>query len=398
MIVDLEIHSPISDSFRAQSLASRMDYDPGEKTTFRLRAEVPNMEEEWSVGLIVGPSGSGKSQLLQKAYAGWTDASRYEWHGTSFLDDFPESASVESVSRSLSAAGLSSVPAWMLPYHRLSNGQQQRAAMARALLDADYIVFDEFTSLLDRIVARTTCIAVAKAMRRAKKRLVVATCHYDVAEWLETDWVFDTATATLARGRLRRPEFFVSVHPASRKLWSLFASHHYLSGEISRSARCFVGVIHIGNELALCSFASFLPVTGYAGRWRDHRMVVLPEYQGAGIGSHFIDACFAIMADEDSKRRLTSVSSSLPLNLARQKSPNWRLMRLASRKAADTGERGGVRDSTIRLVRVKSHGFRLARPSAGALAGKPKESARSSSRLTTTWEWVRSDGGKDSPQ
>ena len=248
------------------------------------------------------------------------------------------------------------MPAWMLPYYRLSNGQQQRAAMARALLDGENIVFDEFTSMLDRVVARTTCIATAKAVRRANKRLIVATCHYDVADWLEADWVFDTATAALARGRLRRPEIAISIHPASRTLWSLFAAHHYLSGSLSRSARCFVGLIRLGDDAALCAFTSFLPVAGYRGRWRDHRMVVLPEYQGAGIGTRFIDSCFALMAAEDPKRRLSSVTSSLPLNLSRARSPHWRLTRAPSRTAQDTGKLKGAK--------------------------------RASSRLTTSWEWI----------
>lgn len=357
MRIDLNLESDISDTFRVQSLASRMDYEPGERTRFQLRADIPDESEDWSVGLIVGPSGSGKSQLLRAAFHEWTDASKYEWRGISFLDDFSESASVEEVSRSLAAAGLSSVPAWMLPYFRLSNGQQQRAAMARAIIETDRIVFDEFTSLLDRVVARTTCIATAKAVRRLGKRLVVATCHYDVAEWLESDWVFDTATATLARGRLRRPQFNVSVHPAPRSLWPLFAAHHYMSDRLSPAARCFVGIISIGSEKAICAWMSFIPVAGYAHRWRGHRAVVLPEFQGAGLGSRFVDACFEIMAEEDARRKLSVVSSSLPLNIARRRSPHWRLTRAASHTALDTGVLKG--------------------------------SKRASSRLTTSWEWVR---------
>lgn len=355
-VVEVELASAVSESFRVQSLASRMDYEASESTRFRLRAELPTTDEEWSVGLIVGPSGSGKSRLLEKAFADWTDASHFEWRGASFLDDLGDRFSVEEVSRALAAAGLSSVPAWMLPYGRLSNGQRQRAAMARALLEADQIVFDEFTSLLDRVVARTTCIAAAKAVRRAKKRLVVATCHYDVGEWLETDWVFDTATATLARGRLRRPQFSISIHPAARSLWPLFAAHHYMSPRLSSAARCFIGAIHVGGETALCAWMSFIPNAGHKHSWRGHRAVVLPEYQGAGIGSRFVDACFAIMAEEDPLRRLSVISSSLPLNLARRNSPHWR------------------------LTRGSSHGS----PNVGSIRARS-----SAARLTTSWEWAR---------
>ena len=166
MIVEIDLATPVSQSFRVQSLVSRMDCDPGETSTFRMKAEIPERSEYWEVGLIVGPSGTGKSQILRKAFPDFVDVSSFAWSGQSFLDDLPSDASVESVSRALAAAGLSSVPAWLVPYAHLSNGQQQRAAMARALLQSDAIVFDEFTSLLDRVVARTTCVAAAKAARR----------------------------------------------------------------------------------------------------------------------------------------------------------------------------------------------------------------------------------------
>ena len=142
MIVEFDLETPVSQSFRVQSLVSRMDCDPGQTSTFHIKAELPDISEEWDVGLIVGPSGSGKSQLLRRAFSDFVDASSFRWHENSFLDDLPESVSVESISRALAAAGLSSVPAWLVPYRQLSNGQQQRASMARALLESDRIVFD----------------------------------------------------------------------------------------------------------------------------------------------------------------------------------------------------------------------------------------------------------------
>ena len=68
-----------------------------------------------------------------------------------------------------------------------------RVDLARALLSEDeLIVFDEFTSLLDRTVARNLCIAISKAVKMLHKKFIAVTCHYDVAQFLQADWNFDT--------------------------------------------------------------------------------------------------------------------------------------------------------------------------------------------------------------
>jgi ABC-type ATPase with predicted acetyltransferase domain len=68
-----------------------------------------------------------------------------------------------------------------------------RTDIARALcLGQDLVVFDEWTSVVDREVAKIASYAVSKAIRRSKKKFVAVTCHYDVIDWLEPDWVFCT--------------------------------------------------------------------------------------------------------------------------------------------------------------------------------------------------------------
>jgi ABC-type ATPase with predicted acetyltransferase domain len=66
-----------------------------------------------------------------------------------------------------------------------------RVDIARALcLKQQLIVFDEFTSVVDREIAKVSAYAIAKAVRRTNKQFVAVTCHYDVLDWLEPDWVF----------------------------------------------------------------------------------------------------------------------------------------------------------------------------------------------------------------
>ena len=67
-----------------------------------------------------------------------------------------------------------------------------RVDLARALLEKDFVVFDEFTSVVDRQVAQTACIAINKAIKNTNKKFIAITCHYDVLNYLQPDWVFDT--------------------------------------------------------------------------------------------------------------------------------------------------------------------------------------------------------------
>ena len=94
-------------------------------------------------------------------------------------------APVKGPARMLTAVGFGSPPAWLRPYHALSTGEQFRAKLARVLLELQEPVVDEFTSVVDRQVAKFGSEAVAKEVRRRDGRFVALTCHFDVIEWLE---------------------------------------------------------------------------------------------------------------------------------------------------------------------------------------------------------------------
>lgn len=99
---------------------------------------------------------------------------------------------IDEIEKTFYAVGFGSVPSWLKPYSVLSNGEKMRVNLARAFLEKDFFVFDEFTSVVDRIVAQTACIAMEKAIRRTNKKFIAVSCHYDILEWLQPDWVFDT--------------------------------------------------------------------------------------------------------------------------------------------------------------------------------------------------------------
>lgn len=88
----------------------------------------------------------------------------------------------------------------------LSNGERFRYELATAVLDGGKLTaFDGCSSVPDRVVGRIGSAAVYKSIRsdKIKRKFVVVTCHYDVSEWLEPNWVVGMATISLERRRLR---------------------------------------------------------------------------------------------------------------------------------------------------------------------------------------------------
>src|SRR5262249_5680702 len=135
---------------------------------------------------------------------------------------------------------------------------------------------------VDRTVARVGSAALARSVRGHGLRFVAITCHEDVIDWLQPDWVFRPAEGAFTWRELRRrPGIALEVQRCRGERWRLFAPHHYLSQALARSATCFLASWE-GRPVA---FSAWLPFVG-AGRRarREHRTVVLPDYQGVGIG------------------------------------------------------------------------------------------------------------------
>jgi ABC-type dipeptide/oligopeptide/nickel transport system ATPase subunit len=121
----------------------------------------------------------------------------YEYKCNSVIDDMPKECSVADITKMFYAVGFGSVPSWLKPYNVLSNGEKMRCDLARALLTNDLVVFDEFTSVIDRQVAETACIAIEKAIKRTNKQFIAISCHFDILNWLQPDWIFNTDTMTM---------------------------------------------------------------------------------------------------------------------------------------------------------------------------------------------------------
>jgi hypothetical protein len=184
----------VPDEFTKQC-SEAFDYEFTGESVFQLpKFSCP---KEFQLGIIVGSSGSGKSQIA-KNYLNFKEE-KIEWDRNKAIIshfDTPEEA-FEKVF----AVGLSSIPTLCKPFHVLSNGEQFRATIARQLKNG--AIIDEFTSVVNRETAMSLSVALSKYIRKNKlKNIVLISCHRDIVDWLEPDWVFDTDAKQFSKNEL----------------------------------------------------------------------------------------------------------------------------------------------------------------------------------------------------
>jgi GNAT superfamily N-acetyltransferase len=328
-------------SARVLQLEGMFDVPPSERAALEWQVDLPIEAQPWNVGLIVGPSGCGKSTIAREFFP---DAytTGFQWApDRSIIDGFPEVMSIKDVTLLLSSVGFSSPPAWTRPFHVLSNGEQFRVTLARALAESpDLCVFDEFTSVVDRTVGRLGSLAVAKTVRRRNQKFVAVACHDDIVEWLDPDWIYEPATASF-QWRLvrRRPPIGLEIARVHHSAWRIFSGHHYLTADLAKAAICFVAFIE-GRPVG---FHSYLPFVGRLGdarkAMRGHRSVVLPDYQGVGIGNAMIGTLASMWAGLNYR---VFRNTGHPAEIAgARRDPRWKMIRAPSRSVRDSGRGAG---------------------------------------------------------
>jgi len=208
MIIQVAKKCPDYNGYRSARVKSLFNASHGD--TFNLTIDLPIDDLEWQIGLVVGPSGTGKSSIGEQLFGGGKLVNLYaDWPPDEpLIEAISPGADFNLVTGSLANVGLGDVPAWLRPFHALSNGQQFRAGLARVICDPhDEVIIDEFTSVVDRQIAKIGAMAFAKGWRRNKgKKVVLLSCHYDIVEWLSPDWVFDTGTGAFKKKANSEPD------------------------------------------------------------------------------------------------------------------------------------------------------------------------------------------------
>jgi ABC-type ATPase involved in cell division len=277
---------------------------------------------DWNIGVIYGGSGTGKTTLL-KEFGNLAE--------DNFDDEKPLISNFDwlepkEVTFLLSSMGLSSVPTWLRPFALLSNGEQYRARLAYKVAKAkenDVILIDEFTSVVDRDVAKAMSYALQKYIRRENKKIILASCHFDIMEWLLPDWTYSPLKGRVERHdylRQSRPKIELSIFRCRYETWNIFKQHHYLTEDLNLAAKCYVILF---NDKP-CAFVAILPMPSgtIQNAYRISRLVVLPDFQGLSVGIKILNY-FGSLYLSDSKKLYIKTSNPSLFKGMKYNDKNW---------------------------------------------------------------------------
>eukprot|EP00928_Gymnodinium_smaydae_P034745 TRINITY_DN24556_c0_g3_i1.p1 TRINITY_DN24556_c0_g3~~TRINITY_DN24556_c0_g3_i1.p1 ORF type:complete len:937 (-),score=84.88 TRINITY_DN24556_c0_g3_i1:320-3130(-) len=318
----------VDDAVTAASDAFEFTFDG------RCETEIPQLLASdlpggYRIGVLIGPSGTGKSSILREV-------------ATSSSDVYPGNKDVAAaltdvVGKDMAFELLDAValpwPCCLRSRSVLSTGEGGRADAAMALAVAiahkttSKVALDEWTSVLDRATAKLTCEKLSSWLREtaAVPGVVFATVHEDIVRWLKPDWAFHTSSRQLTkRGVAHRPllsggtasanvkgapcvsvkemclsseSLFSTPHvtldvlslrhmdyASFKAVWEkYFEEHHYLRGDLSYTAACLI-VRDSGTGAPVAFHASLPFPCNVKNAWREHRLVTRPEWQGLRIG------------------------------------------------------------------------------------------------------------------
>ena len=282
-------HDIINDKY-TEYIYEAFDIQNKEQSNVTIDANLEHLPKEWNIGVVYGGSGTGKTTILKNFFKKEMNTYSFDYN-KSLISNFNWLEPKEATFL-LSSMGLSSVPTWLRPFHTLSNGEQYRASLAYMVGKAqenEIILIDEYTSVVDRDVAKAMSNALQKYIRRTNKKIVLASCHFDIMDWLQPDWIYSPQKGRLeiASSRRQRPRIELQVFRCRYETWNIFKHHHYLTQDLNNSAKCFLFMWN-DKPVAFIGIICF-PSGVIQNAFRISRVVVLPDFQGLGIGGKICD-------------------------------------------------------------------------------------------------------------
>lgn len=298
------------------------DIQNKEESNVIVEANLEHLPKEWNIGVVYGGSGTGKTTILKNYFKKEMDKSYFD-NSKSLISNF-DWLEPKDATFLLSAMGLSSVPTWLRPFNTLSNGEQYRANLAYIVGSAkndEVILIDEYTSVVDRDVAKAMSNALQKYIRRTNKKIVLASCHFDIMEWLQPDWIYSPSKGRLEiASQLRQPKIELQIFRCRYETWNLFKHHHYLTEDLNKAANTYVITLN-DKPVAFLGILPF-PHGHIKNGFRISRIVVLPDFQGLGLGSKLCDYISSLYAKEN--RTMYIKTSNPALWKYFDKSINWK--------------------------------------------------------------------------
>jgi len=333
MDINFTLKADVTKTFKTQLACNSLDIDIEKKSVHNLTVKNVDIESDYNIGLIVGASGSGKTTIAKHLFG--DDCFKAVLNeDLPILEQFPESMNYEDCAKMLSGIGLTSVPCWVRPVKTLSNGQKARAEAAILMsksIENEVVLIDEWTSVVDRQVAKIMSHSLQKFARRYKKKIIVCSCHYDIGEWLNPDWVLDCNAQNFvkheAKKKSRNEQLTFEIKRVERSTWRYFSKYHYLSANLPGGELFLFGLFINGNQIGFQCFANYVPYKDKRKKkiFHSNRTVVHPDYQGFGLGQKLIDETSKIMAIEENFRIMAKFSS-LPIYKQMIQNDDWKFL------------------------------------------------------------------------
>jgi len=341
---DVTLTHPIHNSYFCTRAANSLDIDVEKKSKHQLTIHA-DLDTPYNIGLILGASGSGKTTLCKKIFGEDCFKTVLD-ESLPIIEQFPDEYDYEKRSNILCGVGLTQVPCWIRPISTLSNGQRARAECALLMCQNELTLIDEWTSVVDRTAAKIMSHCIQKYARKYNKSIILLSCHYDVLEWLNPDWVIDcnrqnyTDRRLLRRNFVRTEKLNFEIRACDKTSWKYFSKYHYLSERLAPLSH-FFGLFHKTNQIGFIAYTSYIPYTQKMKLSKKkivlhaNRIVIHPDYAGFGLGIRLTTEVAKLLIK---KYELRCKFSSEPMYHAMKKDNSWRIIETTRNlKKAPTG-------------------------------------------------------------
>jgi ABC-type ATPase with predicted acetyltransferase domain len=361
--IDIKLQSEIIPSFRAQVAANSLDIDVKKKSIHHLHIDNVNLPNEWNVGLIYGASGSGKTTLVTQLFGNEIFKSLLN-ENLPIINQLPKELSYEECAGLLNGIGLNSVPCWIRPVKTLSNGQKARAEAVLLMCQSNEIIFiDEWTSVVDRTVAKAMSICLSKYAKKHNKKIILLSCHYDILEWLSPNWLIDCNKQEFKLPKsesfffTEREQLQFEIREIGRQSWKYFSKYHYLSDRLPGGKLYLYGLFQGDNQIGFQCFANYVPHRKETTIiYHSNRTVIHPDYNGLGLGIKLINETSKLLKDKI-KCKIMAKFSSTPVYKAMIKQKEWQFLGEKRLMGAMTKGSNMIRNGGFREKGVKTYNF-----------------------------------------
>lgn len=155
-----------------------------------------------------------------------------------------------------------------------------------------------------------------------------------------------------------RPKCELKIYETKEKqyYWNIFRKHHYLNNSLNNAARVFIATLNDD----LCAFTSILqfPHPRKKNFYREHRTVVLPDFQGLGISMFLTNFIIEKILIPNGKGYITTTSNPSRIN-------------------------GLIKSGLFRITRKGS-----VSGGNGKIQSKYKKGSTSNNRITVSFEYI----------